>query len=41
MGELILYAAVTVTCRWERACLLVEAGLLPQLLHAVLHPFGF
>ncbi|KKN31214.1 hypothetical protein LCGC14_0826370 [marine sediment metagenome] len=39
MSTLGLYT--TVTCRWAWVRQLVEAGLLPQLIHAVLHPFGF
>ena len=32
---------VLVTCRWPGLRQLVEAGVLPQLIHVVLHPFGF
>lgn len=39
MSTLELYT--TVTCRWNWVRLLAEAGLLPQLIHAGLHPFGF
>ncbi len=39
MSTLGLYT--TMTCRWDRVRLLVEAGVLPQMSHSVLPPFGF